>query len=527
MCILKYISIFQLLLFIHTIAQAQVRVEGRVIDAETSAPLIGVTVRVQNEPNGTHTDEEGNFKLSLKSEDAVLIFSYVGFAKQEIEVGSKRRFEVALTREVKSLEEVVVIGYGTQKKKDLTTSVVSIDSEELTKVSSPSFTHSLQGKAPGIIVNSEGGQPGGATSVRIRGYGALNYNEPLYIVDGVILNSYSNGEDNPTSVRGTSASNPLAAINPNDIESISILKDASATAIYGSRAGNGVVLITTKKGKSGKAVITYDMYYGFQQVVDQIEMMNTQEFTAFAQEARRNAGQVSYLPHSNPDTLPYTNWQDELFGLAPMANHQVSASGGNEKGNYYVSLGYMSQDGVIENSNFKRYSARINLNQDLSDHIRIGSNFTYSTSTNNTLPNGNYSSGIVAAALRMPPYIPISTELQGQTKYYGIGAYEALFVGRTRNPIFTINRDLYLNELTKVLGNLFVEVEPLEGLKFKANVSVDNTFSESSIFQPTFEELTFVNPSEESVGFSNTPRASARDFNEQNIWNCNKKVDRI
>ncbi len=510
--------LFFLFLFLsitHVFSQ-EINLKGNVISNSDNLPIPGVNIIIAGTTEGTITDLNGNFDLQV-NKDARIKVSSIGFKEQIIEVNGRQTINIVLEESTESINEVVVIGYGTQKKEDLTTSLVSIDSKEIGKVSSPTFTHSLQGKASGVIVNSESGQPGGSTSIRVRGYGALNYNEPLYVIDGVILNTYSEESDNPTKIGSTPANSILASLNPSDIESINILKDASATAIYGSRAGNGVVLITTKKGKKGEAKIAFNSYLGVQQVGQKINLMNGEEFAEFSTEGRLAAQMVPYAGYSNPDTLLNTDWQEELFKVAPIQNYQLSVSGGNEKGNYYISFGYIDQKGVLPKSYFKRYSIRVNLSQRIGNRINLGNSFTISQSQSNALPNGNLHSGVILGALRMPPYIPVSYNQNGYTKYYGVGDYEALFAGRTSNPVHSAMMSNNLSIVKKMLGNLFVETEIIKHLKFKANLGLDYTFSNARSFDKTYIDFPYLNPNEKPISFREIPIAASRDYNEANI----------
>ena len=267
LCNPKYL-IFLVIIGVCANMRAQTTITGKVVDTESKSPLIGATVTVKNTTRGALTDENGQYSVNVPEGATTLVFTYVGFASQEVEIAGQSVIDVSMVEGATSLEEVVVVGYGTQKKTNVTGSIVSVQSEEIARVQSPSFDVAMQGKVPGVYVTTNGGQPGGGVFVRIRGIGSINNSNPLYVIDGVIVGA-GNSEN----------SNPLATINPNDIESIDILKDAASTAIYGARAANGVVLITTKRGQSGKPRIEYSGYYGIQQPTSQLPRpMNAQEF---------------------------------------------------------------------------------------------------------------------------------------------------------------------------------------------------------------------------------------------------------
>jgi TonB-linked SusC/RagA family outer membrane protein len=374
----------------------------------------------------------------------------------------------------------------------------------------------LQGKAAGVLINSESGQPGGSTSIRVRGYGALNYNEPLIVVDGVIMNTYSGEFDNPSKIGATPANDILSSINPADIESVNILKDASASAIYGSRAGNGVVLITTKKGKAETTRIDYNAYYGIQSLERKIDMMTGPQYARFSNDARNAAGMVPYAGYANPDTLPTTDWQDELFRTAPLQSHQLALSGGSKKSQYYISVGYYDQQGIVLNSDFSRFSLRLNSDHQITDRLKVGNTLLLSQANSNSLPNGNLHSGVVLGSLRMPSYIPVSVVQNGTTNYYGVGDYESLFAGRTGNPVHSALRSQNLSDMKKGVGNLYLEFEIFDGLKIKSDVGLDYTFAANRSFEQSFENIPYINPNELPISFRQVPMATSRNYMESN-----------
>ncbi|UJH90620.1 SusC/RagA family TonB-linked outer membrane protein [Antarcticibacterium sp. 1MA-6-2] len=326
--------------------------------------LLGVNVLIKGTTEGTITDFDGNFTLSVPNEDAVLVFSYLGFETQEVRVGDQREFNIQLEGGENELSEVVLIGYGGQRRSDLTGAISSVSAEELQNVAVTTFEQALQGRAAGVEVTQTTGVPGGETNIRIRGTSSVNASsEPLYVIDGMLVNS--NGNEVSMGARGPRVG-PLATINPNDIESIEILKDASATAIYGSRGANGVILITTKKGRAGAGTVNFNAYYGVQQVSNKLDLLNASQFAELVNEAQMNVGRNPV--YVNPSTLGEgTDWQEELFRLAPVADYQLSFSGGDEKTSYSISGGYFTQDGIVIGSDFERYSFRTNLERDIND----------------------------------------------------------------------------------------------------------------------------------------------------------------
>lgn len=510
----EYVVIDENLIVLKKIrSDQQMNITGKVTDVNKN-PLPGVNILEKGTVNGAVTDLNGEYSIAVNNEDAVLKFSFIGYLTEEISVSGKTTIDVVLVEDIKSLDEVVVIGYGTQKKSDLSAAMVSVGGEDLERTPASSFDQALQGKAAGVMVATSSGQPGGETNVRIRGYGSLNNSEPLYVVDGVILNSAN--RDNRVDY-STPKLNILSTVNVNDIESINILKDASATAIYGSRAGNGVVLITTKSGKSGQAKVNYDAYYGMQEPVGKVDVMNAAQMTQFSNEARINGGLVPFNHWSDPEALGEgTDWQSEIFRKAPVQNHQLSASGGTENNTYYISFGYMDQQGIIYNSDFSRYSLRINTNNKVTDRIRIGNNLTLSNSTSNSIENGNYSGGVVGSALNMSPTIPVYIETPSGREYAGPGSYEAIYTGRSSNPLRKSKLPLRESIRKRALGNLFVEYEFIKGLTYKANLGIDYTFSSNRSFNPRYGELSQY-PGDQPINTDSIPDAEANKINDANL----------
>lgn len=305
-----------------------ITVTGTVLD-EAGDPLIGATVQQKGAANGIATDIDGNFKLNVPK-NATLVVSYVGYNTQSVAVDGRTNITITLKENAEMLDEVVVVGYGQMKRSDMTGSVVSVNDAAIKKSIPTSIDQVLQGRAAGVQIQANSGTPGASTSIRIRGINSLNAtNQPIFVIDGVVIDSATDDE----------SSNPLSAINPSDIVSMDILKDASATAIYGSRASNGVIMITTKRGQAGNATVTYDGYAGWQEMPKKYDMLNLQEY---ARHHNYRANDLHLLDPSsafvNPDALGEgTDWQDELFKKAFMTSHNISVSGGNEKTTYAFS----------------------------------------------------------------------------------------------------------------------------------------------------------------------------------------------
>ncbi|MDO8927981.1 MAG: SusC/RagA family TonB-linked outer membrane protein, partial [Bacteroidota bacterium] len=383
----------------------QSRISGKVTGTSGEA-LPGVTVAVKGTSGGTITDNNGNFQLNLPADAKTLVFSFVGMKSQEVAIAGKTTFNIVLEEESIGIEEVVAIGYGTAKRRDVTGSVGSVKAKNIKDLPVSNPSQALQGQIAGVDVKQTSATPGGGTIIRVRGAGSISASSsPLYVVDG-----YPLGDQN------------LNAVNPNDIESIEILKDASAAAIYGSRGANGVVLITTKSGKSGKLNINFDTYAGIQQVGKKMDVLNRDEFIAYSKEAfntnytskvtganstdplsaRPSAYRYKYpeVFDTNASGLPDTDWQDEIFRSAPVQNYQLSLSGGDNKTQYMFSGGYYNQEGIVINTDYQRFNARAKVETKLNDFLRMGINLSSNYSQENRLNEGHWASdGVVLAAL--------------------------------------------------------------------------------------------------------------------------------
>jgi TonB-linked SusC/RagA family outer membrane protein len=437
---------------------AEIKVQGRVSD-EKGDPLPGVSVIMKGTQQGTITDADGKFALVLLNENSTIIFSFVGYLSQEITPGSRATLDVVLKQDTKALEEVVVVGYGTVKKSDITGSVAKVGETNIKATPIVALDRAMQGRAAGVQVVTNSAQPGGGATIRIRGSGSVNAgNDPLYVIDG-----YPTGN--------------LNSINTNDIESIEILKDASATAIYGSRGSNGVVLVTTKRGKAGKTTITYDGYYGNQSVRNTIPMLNARQFAELVNEAQINGGGKAYFDGSNADRpLPATlgegtDWQKVVLRNAPIQSHQLSVSGGTDKSRHAISFGYFGQDGIVLNSSFKRYSLRANLDNDLNSRVKVGLSMqgAYTTGNNaRTEVDGNAGGGIVSAALSYSPTFPVRNP--DGSYFKNQGTLNGLAVD---NPLALANEFTNKNSTLRFLANSYVDFKILEGLNFRTSFGAD------------------------------------------------------
>jgi len=453
-------------------SQAQSRVTGFVTD-NNGVPLLGVNVIEQNTSNGTTTDFDGNFAIITTRENAVLVFSFVGFVSQEIPVSGPQELSITLKEDAAALDEVVVIGYGSQLQENITGSVSRITSESIENIPQVSVDQLMQGRAAGVNVTKNSGQPGAAVSVRIRGVNTITgSSEPLYIIDGV-----------PTSGEaGAEGLSPLAAINPNDIESINILKDASATAIYGSRGSNGVVLITTKKGRIGEGKLTYNTYVAFQRPTNKIDVMNLEQYARLQNAIGEIYGLDAQVEFLRPELLGAgTDWQAEIFDDALQQNHELSFSGASEDINYYISSSYTDQEGTVIGSGFDRMTVRANVNANIKDWIKTGINLSASR-TNDRITLNNASNGIISLSLLNNP---------GRAIYNPDGSYagpvtpDEIAFG-IRNPIAEALNIRNTIERNRMFGNIFLELDLTEALSFRTELGGDIGNNLADQFQPTF-----------------------------------------
>ncbi len=481
---------------------AQLIITGTVTD-ETGQPIPGVNIVEKGTTNGVIADFDGNYTIQVRS-NATIAFSSLGFKPEEVVVDSQETIDIILAQQTSELDEVVVVGYGTVKKSDLTGSIASVSGNDLNQRTISSLDQGLKGISSGVQVISSSGEPGAAANLRIRGGSSINAsNEPLYVLDGFPI-ANSGISTNLTNTDNSSPSlNPLATLNPNDIASIEVLKDASATAIYGSRGANGVVIITTKRGRSGKPEVTYSGYSGIQTVIKKLDVLNASEFVALANrgnvfsstynntvdptsidpiyQTRNENGQTIYIV-KNGNEVTGTDWQNEIFRSAIIHDHQIGIRGGTENSTYLTSVNYFDQDGVVINSGFKRLSLRLNADIQISPKIKVGNSLTVTRSENNAVfaTTNNASSSVVGAALNMPPIVPVFDK-DGE---FAFMEDYSVFGSTTNNPVALATEprnDLFSN---RALWSIFGEYEMLPGLVYKANFGMDYTDSRRELYQP-------------------------------------------
>ncbi|GAB3931693.1 SusC/RagA family TonB-linked outer membrane protein [Larkinella terrae] len=462
---LKFLlPVFLLLTSLGTHAQQTIR--GKVTSEDERSGIPGINVLIKNTTQGTVTDSDGNYQLQAGSE-AVLVFSGVGFLRQEVPVNSKTQLNIKLLVDTRQLNEVVVVGYGTQKKSDLTGAVSSLDAKEFNKGVQTSVDQLIAGRAAGVQVTQASAEPGGGVTIRIRGANSINANnEPLYVIDGLPIDNSPVVPNSPVITDGA-VRNPLNALNPADIESIEILKDASATAIYGSRGANGVILVTTKKGSKGKLKVNYNGSTSFQEVTKTIPMLNAQQYIGLLNDLKKDQGLAPEFTSEQIAAIgDGTNWQKEIYRSGYTRNHQLAFSGGQDKFNYYASVNFYDQKGVIISSGIKKYIGRANLIYN-DDKFKFGLNLNTSLVKDDFVPNGvsiNESAGVVNTAIFQDPTLPIRD---------ANGNYAQTLIVNLENPVALANEVTDVAQTNRTFGNLFAEYFILPELSVKINAGTD------------------------------------------------------
>ena len=450
-----------------TVAFAQRTVVGTVTSASDDSPLIGATILVKGTDSGTITDIDGSYSIRLSGNDAVLVISYTGFETQEVAVGSQTTLNVELTESATSLSEVVVTGYSAQQKKDLTGAVGTVNTDDLKQIPSSNINSQLQGRVSGVTVSGDG-RPGSVAKVRIRGFASFTgVNDPLYIVDGV-----------PTT--------DVSTLNPNDVENISVLKDAGAASIYGSRAANGVILITTKKGQNKGVKVNYDMYVGSQNPsLGKVDILNTQEYADLQWLVYKNDGTTETHPiygestNASPSIPAWagdTDWFDVISRNALIQNHDVSLSGGNDNARFYAGLNYFNQEGIIITNFAKRYSARLNSEYKVAKgRLTIGENLTVTGRTGNGVDGNGAEASPIARAYNTQPIIPaiITVPTQGISHNFVAGEYGgtgiAVRTGNNPNILADLERSAEDRQNdVRLLGSVFGDLKIMDGLNYRS-----------------------------------------------------------
>ena len=463
-----------LICFIHLAAFSQVTVTGKVIEVD-GQPLAGVTVIVKGTTTGTTTDLDGIYSLTFDYENAILVYSFIGYATQEIPVAGQTVIDIILKEEVTELDEIVVIGYGTTKKSDLTGSLASLKEDDFNKGVVTSPEQLIQGRIPGVQITSNNGEPGAGASIRIRGNSSIRSGQkPLYVIDGVPLDMQHTSPDaiSASGFNDEASTNPMNFINPNDIESIDILKDASAAAIYGSRGANGVIIITTKKGKEGKSELDYSTYVSISQLPKKLDVLTAEEFVFWRDS-------LLGVPVDDPSNYGYsTDWQDEIFRTGISQNHNLSIAGGTANNTYRASFNYLNQEGIIEKSSLSRYTGRINVTQKaIKDRLDLEANITASQVDENRLPIGartGYEGDLIINALQANPTWPV---------YDTTGVPFQVTQQNKRNPVAMIEYTDDKTKTNRILASISANLKILKGLNYKINFGVDNAVAVRRINQ--------------------------------------------
>ncbi|MEM9674289.1 MAG: TonB-dependent receptor [Bacteroidota bacterium] len=451
---------------------AQQRSVSGTVTAEEEGALPGVNILVKGTTQGTVTDVDGNYRISIPGDDATLMFSAVGYVSQEIAVGNRSEVNVVMPTDIQALEEIVVVGFGTQKKADLTGAVGSISATEIAEKPITSPDQILAGRVSGVQISNRSGDPGAPINVRIRGVGTAGVNQPLWVIDGVPIVQTSNITVNTASSTET---NPLANINPNDIQSIDVLKDAASAAIYGARAANGVIIVTTKRGAEGRTSITYDGYIGTQTTPQRVDVLNVDQFIDLQAELGRDFSQFR--------GEPFIDWQDATFKNGPMQSHNITASGGSENINFSISAGYLNQEGIELAQGFERYSFKAN------SDIKVGKRkqFTFGESLLVSFidrlvqSEGNRFAAFNSA--RNAPWFKIFNP-DGP---FGYNPENPTTTGGATGSNYVYRSDFRANETRiknrKVLGNIYGQWEIIEGLSFKTSFGIDYNVGDGFFYQ--------------------------------------------
>ncbi|QNL52523.1 SusC/RagA family TonB-linked outer membrane protein [Olivibacter sp. SDN3] len=468
-----------------TASSAQGEITGTVRD--DNGPVPGVSVTVKGKEGGVTTDENGNFSISAPG-NSILRFSSLGYNPTEEFIDNRNAINVTLQEEAQALEEVevVAIGYGTMDRSKLTSSVSSIGADQIENEVLPSVTQAIQGRAGGVQVTQRSGSPGGGLNIRVRGTTSINASsDPLYVVDGIPVNSTTNftGGSDFNFGGGTQGINILSSINPSDVQSVEVLKDAASSAIYGARAANGVVLITTKKGQPGTSTFNFNMYEGFSEVPNnrRYNMMNTEQYHDYMRDFYRFNLDGDGNPTPVPDPILAnpginTDWQGAMFRSAPTRNYELSASGGSEKTQYFTSIGYMRQAGVLLNSDFSRISARLNLDHQHSEKLRFTANVNLTRAINDRVQEENSSNGPTKFGIVAPPNIPV---------FNADGSYGLDEVSTAReNPIAMLQLPVNNAQTNRILATLSAEYRIIPELALKTNFGTDMSFIDETMFMP-------------------------------------------
>ncbi len=493
----------------------QIQISGQVLD-ENSQPLPGANIVEKGTTNGTQTDFDGQFSIYIDSRDAILSVSYIGYVTTEVNVSNESDISniIVIMSLDSAIEEVVVVGYGTARRRDLTGSIVSVSAEDVQKTPSNNFLHSIQGRAAGVDIKASNNEPGGGIRIRIRGTSSINSgSQPLYVVDGFPL-----PEDLNTA-------NPLLSLSDSEIESITILKDASATAIYGARGANGVVIITTRRGAPGRAKLDLGYSTQISTVRNKLDLANAEEIAILTNEWAANNNRLPIydgVKKPLPEELGEgTDWQDEIFRTALTHRVNLSVSGGNEKSTYLISGDYLDQDGIIIESNFKRAGVKVNFNQQFGNRLSLGLNVNANRSISNRVPTDG--TGFTADtplwnAQTATPVIPVR-DANGNFVHNHDESVKVL-----ENPVSIATTRTDVGRVTRILSTAYVQYDIIEGLNFKAHFGLDLLHSKRQLYAPTTVETQTINHNGQAtiLGGDNTNILNDYSLNYNKSWGIHR-----
>ncbi|MFB5944461.1 SusC/RagA family TonB-linked outer membrane protein [Albibacterium profundi] len=523
----RFLHVFMLLGLLFSalgLSAQSLQVSGRVIGATDNNPIPGVTVSVKGGTTSTSTDADGQYSLTISATEVVLEFRQLGMMTEEVAVNSSGVYNVSLRQDLTELEQVVVVGYGTQKKSVVTGAISSVKAADLESMPVTRIEQSLQGRTSGLTIASNSGQPGSAATIRVRGITTFGNNNPLWVVDGVVIDAGG-----------------ISYLNQSDIESIEVLKDASSQAIYGARAAAGVILVTTKKGKAGAMRVNYNAYYGTSEPARKLSLLNGTEYATLRNESALAAGNA--LPFANPQEFGEgTDWQEQIFNRsAQRHNHELSVSGGNEKSTFYGSFGYLSQEGIVASdiSNFKRTNIRLNSEHKITDWLKLGQNLGYSHERSQGIGNTNSEfGGPLSAAINLDPLTPVvetdpdvinspnrpyasnAVVRDAFGNPYGISQY---VLQEMTNPLAYMQTRLgNYGWSDNFVGNVYAELTPIEGLTFRSTLGSKLSYWGGESFTPVF----YLNATNQNAQNNFTRgRDKGFDWNLENTVSYSRLID--
>ncbi|WP_149241554.1 SusC/RagA family TonB-linked outer membrane protein [Dyadobacter sp. 32] len=493
----KRVTLFiTMLLAISSLAYAQDIVVKGVIKDKQNQTLPGASVLLKGSQNGTVTDVDGNYSLSVPNAQAVLVFSFIGYGSQEVIVGNQTQINITMAADQRSLDEVIVIGYGTQKRGDVTTSIASVNTKDIEERPILQAAQALQGKAAGVQVTQPSGKPGAALSIRVRGATSVQAgNEPLYVIDGV-----------PTM--------DTRDLNVNDIESIQVLKDASSAAIYGARASNGVVIITTKRGKANQSQVSFGAYYGFSNIAKKIDVLNPQQYAALMNEMGNNVTVGNET----------TDWTKEVFTTGQNQNYQLSFSGGTDKSKYFVSGAISQDDGIIKPASYKRYSFRANLDNQIKSWFKLTTNFSYANAKIRDVKDNNNAgrNAVVLGTLGAPPTMGIYSEHPVRGTIFSTNPLKAGW----DNPLAAMFGPTQATKDNRIFGNVIGDITLAKGLFVRSNFGIDYMNHSNDYYLDPYRTTEGWGTDGNTHGFANATRSNSFTYLWENTLNYEKSVEK-